>query len=71
MLVARPWGFDLSDLTAMVYMWQAENDKTSADAARIVASQLPACRATFVPGADRLWTLTHGDEIFATVNAAI
>ncbi len=68
MLVARPWGFALSELKAPVYMWQAENDKAAVEAARFVAGQLPACLATFVPGADRLWMLSHADEIFATVN---
>jgi hypothetical protein len=31
---------------------------------------LPACRATFLPDADRLWILSHADEVFAAVNAA-
>ena len=70
MLAARPWGFALSDVRATVHLWQPENDKPAAAAARTVASQLPACNATFIPGADRLWTFSHAEEIFAAVRSA-
>lgn len=69
-LAARPWGFALSDVHAQVYLWQPENDKPATDAARTVASQLPACHANFIPDADRLWTFSHAEEVFAAVNAA-
>ena len=70
MLLARPWGFDLSAVRAQVYLWQGEHDLPAARAARAVASQLPSCQATFLPNAGRLWTLAHADEIFAAINAA-
>ena len=70
MLAARPWGFALRDVHAQVHLWQPENDKPAADAARTVTSQLPACNATFVQDADRLWTFSHAEEIFASMQAA-
>jgi pimeloyl-ACP methyl ester carboxylesterase len=68
-LCARPWGFALNDVKAPVYLWQAANDLAAANAARIVATSLPDCHATFVADADRLWILSNAGEVFAAVRS--
>ena len=63
-LVERPWGIDFAALPTTVKLWHGEDDRTvSAAEARTLASAIPDCWATFVPGAGSLWLLEHADDV--------
>lgn len=50
-LYGRPWGFDLSAISLPVSLWHGEADATVPVAmGRLLASQLPDCRARFLAG---------------------
>ena len=49
-LYARPWGFQLQDITAEVYLWHGEPDiNVPVSVGRYVADAIPNCHATFFP----------------------
>ncbi len=49
-LLARPWGFRLEDITMQVHLWQGERDLNVPPAmGRYQAQAIPNCRATFYP----------------------
>lgn len=49
-LYARPWGFQLKDITAEVYLWHGEPDiNVPVSVGRYVADAIPNCHATFFP----------------------
>jgi pimeloyl-ACP methyl ester carboxylesterase len=49
-LYARPWGFQLQDITAQVYLWHGESDiNVPVSVGRYVADAIPNCHATFFP----------------------
>jgi pimeloyl-ACP methyl ester carboxylesterase len=49
-LYARPWGFQLQDITAEVYLWHGEPDiNVPVSVGRYVADTIPNCHATFFP----------------------
>jgi pimeloyl-ACP methyl ester carboxylesterase len=48
-LYARPWGFQLQDITAEVHLWHGEQDgNVPVSVARYVADAIPNCRAKFI-----------------------
>jgi pimeloyl-ACP methyl ester carboxylesterase len=50
-LAAKPWGFRLEDIRTPVDLWHGEEDvSTPLAMGKHLASSIPACRATFVPG---------------------
>lgn len=52
---ARPWGFELADVTVPVSVWQGEDDRMVPFAhGKYVASQLPDVRAHLLPGEGHL-----------------
>ena len=49
-LYARPWGFQLQDITAEVYLWHGEPDiNVPVLVGRYVADAIPNCHAKFFP----------------------
>jgi pimeloyl-ACP methyl ester carboxylesterase len=48
-LYARPWGFQLQDITAEVHLWHGEqDDNVPVSVGRYVADAIPNCRAKFI-----------------------
>ena len=65
-LMAQPWGFELSEIHCQnLFLWHGLQDRNvPAAMARAVAEQLPQCQATFLPEEGHLSILyNHGDEI--------
>jgi pimeloyl-ACP methyl ester carboxylesterase len=50
LLYARPWGFQLKDITTEVHLWHGEQDiNVPISVGRYVADSIPICRANFFP----------------------
>jgi pimeloyl-ACP methyl ester carboxylesterase len=50
-LLARPWGFRLEEIAVPVHLWHGEDDWSAPIAmGRYLASAIPDCQATFLPG---------------------
>lgn len=50
-ILSRPWGFRLEDISIPVDLWHGEADaNVSISAARHMARAIPNCRSTFLPG---------------------
>lgn len=64
-LLARPWGLRLSDIATPVRLWHGEADVTVPVAmGRYLASRLPCCDATFLPGEGHFsLPVNHADSI--------
>jgi pimeloyl-ACP methyl ester carboxylesterase len=63
-ILSRPWGFRLEDISIPVHLWHGEEDaNVSLSAARAVARAIPNCRATFLPGEGHWLFLEHWKEI--------
>lgn len=66
MIFARPWGFRLEDIPMEVHLWHGEEDAgTPLPVARYVASAIPNCHATFLPGEGHFLFFDHWKEILA------
>jgi pimeloyl-ACP methyl ester carboxylesterase len=71
-LFAKPWGFELRDITEHVLLWHGEADViVPVDAARAAAAELRSCEATFFAGAGHLMFVEHAAEIVSTIAAAV
>jgi pimeloyl-ACP methyl ester carboxylesterase len=58
-LYAQPWGFQLQDITAEVYLWHGEEDgNVLVSVGRYVAGAIPNCHANFIENEGHL-TLIH------------
>jgi pimeloyl-ACP methyl ester carboxylesterase len=63
-LLGRPWGFELRDISTPVNLWQGESDVLVPPAmARHMCAQLPDCRACYFPGEGHLLVIDHMAEI--------
>lgn len=63
-LVSKPWGVELAAVSAPVSLWQGEAESPGrVAAARALAAAIPACVATFVPGAGRYWVVEHAAAV--------
>ena len=65
-LFARPWGFELADITfEKVYLWHGERDvHVPIEMARAVATQIPQCQARYFAGEDHMMVVfNHLKEI--------
>jgi pimeloyl-ACP methyl ester carboxylesterase len=71
-LLARPWGFSLEDITPTIYLWHGEADRAApVTMGRYLASQIPNCRAKFLPGEGHTTLfLNHADEIFGVLTSS-
>jgi len=67
-LAARPWGFRLQDIRTPVDLWHGELDVSTPPAmGRHLASVIPGCRSTFVPGEGHFVAYTRWREILAAL----
>jgi len=63
-LLGRPWGFELSEVAAPVFLWQGELDVLVTPAmARHQAEHIPDCRSRFFAGEGHLLVIAHMAEI--------
>ena len=69
----RPWGFDLGNVDAPVFLWQGEQDLMVPPAhGRWLANALPHCQAVLLPDDGHLTLmLNRADEILADLAAAL
>jgi pimeloyl-ACP methyl ester carboxylesterase len=64
----RPWGFDLGQIRAPVHLWHGEADELVPPAmGRYLASHIPTCQATFIPGAGHLLIFAHWPSMLAAI----
>jgi pimeloyl-ACP methyl ester carboxylesterase len=72
-LIARPWGFRLSDVRVPVLLWHGEKDHNVLVAhGRYLAAALPECHATFYPEDGHLSTsMNHQQEILGALASVI
>lgn len=69
-LLARPWGFSLSEVACDVLLWHGEEDtSTPISMARHVAEALPRCRCHFLPGEGHFVAARHWEEIVVAVTS--
>lgn len=67
-LRSRRWAFDVTEITTKSYLWQGEaDDNVPPPMGRYLASVLPGCEATFVPGAGHAVHSRRMAEILSTV----
>jgi pimeloyl-ACP methyl ester carboxylesterase len=65
--VARPWGFELEDVTVPVRLWHGTADATwPISVAEALERRLPSVTATFVPGGGHLLYLDRWADILAS-----
>lgn len=70
MVVRRPWGFQLEEITfPRLYLWHGELDKDVPVAmGRTVAGRISHCQATYYPGEGHISAIVnHREEIVATL----
>ena len=59
-LYAQPWGFQLEDITAEVYLWHGEEDgNVLISVGRYVAGAIPNCHANFIENEGHLTLLSN------------
>jgi pimeloyl-ACP methyl ester carboxylesterase/predicted nucleotidyltransferase len=64
MLLARPWGFSLSEIEPEVHLWQGEADTLVPPAmGRYQAAQIPHCHARYLPGEGHLLIIDHMPDL--------
>jgi pimeloyl-ACP methyl ester carboxylesterase len=67
-ILSKPWGFRLQDITVPVHLWHGEHDaNVSLSAARFVAQAIPNCQATFLPQEGHWLFIDHWGEILAAL----
>lgn len=70
-MFARPWGFELSDITTHVDLWHGTDDvNVPVSVARHVADLLPDCDARIVEGGGHSVGFVHVDDIMQAVVSA-
>ena len=68
--LARPWGFELAQVAAPVYLWQGEVDVVVTPAmGRHMAREIPRCEARFLPQEGHLLWLAHWEEILEVLSS--
>ncbi len=67
---AHSWGFSLSEIRPTIHLWHGDNDViVPSSMAHEMASQMPNCRATFLPGHGHFSVLQKAaGEIFSVLN---
>jgi pimeloyl-ACP methyl ester carboxylesterase len=64
----RPWGIPLEKLDVPIYLWHGECDRlVPAGMGRYLASRLPRCTATFVPGGGHLLVFSRWRAMLAAL----
>jgi pimeloyl-ACP methyl ester carboxylesterase len=66
----RPWGFDLDEIDAKVYLWYGGGDPAiSVRMGQYLAAQIRGSELTIYPHEGHLLSITHAKEILATLVA--
>ena len=69
-LLARLWGFQLSDITMPIHLWHGEEDNiVPVCMGHYLATAIPNCRAHFIPGQGHFLALEHLPEILAALTS--
>jgi pimeloyl-ACP methyl ester carboxylesterase len=64
LVIARPWGFGLSQLRVPVHLWHGDRDKTiPIEVGWYLAKAIKDCQANFLPAGGHFSYLTHWSEI--------
>ena len=67
--VARPWGFQLAEITLPVRIWHGEDDRTiPPQVGRYLAAAIPDCTAVYYPGEGHFTYLKHWSEILTALS---
>ena len=68
-LIMKPWGFKLEDISIEVHLWYGEDDKLVPPVmGRYLANTIPNCQARFIPGEGHFSLLpNHVEEILNTL----
>lgn len=67
-LFFTPWGFDLTDISVHVDLWQGEHDRhVPPFMARYLERRLPNCTVRFSPDDGHTIFVTHWEEILSTL----
>jgi pimeloyl-ACP methyl ester carboxylesterase len=68
-LLTRPWGFALQDISIPVYLWQGEADNIVPPAqGRYLAQNIPQCQSKFYPNEGHIsLTNNHYEEILSVI----
>jgi pimeloyl-ACP methyl ester carboxylesterase len=71
-IYARPWGFDLADITRQVHLWHGELDINNPPGmGRYLASAIPDCSARFYADEGHISLfVNHMEEILRTLSSA-
>lgn len=65
-LLARPWGFDLGEISVPSALWHGARDVLAPIAmGRYLGGAIPNCRATFLPDEGHLLLYSHWPEVLA------
>ncbi len=68
LLMSRPWGFALEDVSAPVSLWHGVDDiNLPVVLSEAIAASLPQCEARLIPGADHAWILDHFGDVLGGV----
>lgn len=69
-LLTRPWGFRLQDISLPIHLWHGEEDTTIPVAmGRYLARILPVCSPHFLPGEGHTLVYSHWREILSVAES--
>jgi pimeloyl-ACP methyl ester carboxylesterase len=69
-LFNQPWGIDLDKLTVKSRIWIGMADRNvPLPAVQALASALPNCELTELPGAGHLWVAQNADQVMRWLSA--
>ena len=67
-LITRPWGFQLEEIKAPVFLWHGTaDDLTSVPIAKYMAGKIPNGKLTICEGEAHLLLFPHWEEILTTL----
>ncbi len=70
LVLSRPWGFRLENITVPVQLWHGEADTILSPAfARFLVRTLPSCRATFYPTEGHFLCFAHWQEMLQALTS--
>jgi len=68
LLESRDWGLDVAKVSVPVLLWHGEaDDSVSVTAGKWLASQIPGCHATFLPGENHSMVRRRWGQILSTI----
>ena len=67
-IINKPWGFHLEDITVRIDIWQGEVDKNvPLNQGQYQHESIPNSRLTVLPGQAHLYLLAHWREVLAAL----